>query len=84
MAKYLICYDVSTEKKRGKLRKTLKNKGLHLQWSVFEVETTEIEKLKKFLDQVAQIEDFESLIVFKVKKLIAKMGTDWEVPEYKI
>jgi len=84
MPKYLVCYDLSSEKKRGKLRKKLKDRGLHLQWSVFEVETESVEKLKEFLQQTVEVEKFESLMVFKVKKLIAKMGTDWEIPEYRI
>jgi CRISPR-associated endonuclease Cas2 len=84
MPKFLVCYDLSTEKKRSKLRKDLKNLGLHLQWSVFEVETDSLEKLKSFLTQRVEIDKFESLMVFRVKKLIAKMGTDWEVPEYRI
>ncbi len=84
MPKYLVCYDLSTEKKRSKLRKTLKNMGLHLQWSVFEVETESGEKLRDFLTQKVDIGKLESLMVFKVKKLIAKMGMDWEIPEYRI
>ena len=84
MPKYLVCYDLSTEKKRSKLRKTLKNIGLHLQWSVFEVETESLEKLREFLTQKVDVDKFESLMVFKVKKLIVKMGTDWEIPEYRI
>lgn len=55
-----------------------------MQWSVFEIETDSVEKLKEFLRQTVEVEKFESLMVFKVKKLIAKMGTDWEIPEYRI
>lgn len=84
MPKFLVCYDLSEEKKRRKLRKKLKNEGLHLQWSVFEVETDDVDKLKNFLNQVVEIGKFESLMVFRIKKLIAKFGTDWEVPEYRI
>jgi len=84
MAKYLVCYDLSEEKKRGKLRKRLKSEGYHLQWSVFEVEAESVEKLKDFLKQTVEVSKFESLMVFKVKKLVAKIGTDWEIPEYRI
>jgi len=84
MAKYLVCYDLSEEKKRGKLRKRLKNEGYHLQWSVFEVEAESAEKLKDFLKQTVEVSKFESLMVFKIKKLVAKIGTDWEIPEYRI
>ncbi len=55
-----------------------------MQWSVFEVETDDVEKLRDFLNQSVEIEKFESLMVFRIKKLIAKFGTDWEVPEYRI
>jgi len=84
MPKYLVCYDLSTEKKRSKLRKALKDMGLHFQWSVFEVETENLEKLKEFLTQKVNIDKFESLMVFKIKRLVTKIGTDWEIPEYRI
>ena len=84
MARFLVCYDVGSEKKRGRLRKTLKNSGLHLQWSVFEVETNDAKKIKELLLSEVQISDFESLMVFRVKKLVARIGSDWEVPEFRI
>jgi len=84
MPKFLVCYDVGTERKRSKLRKDLKNLGLHLQWSVFEVETESVEKIKEFLTTKVEISKFESLMVFRVKKLVAKIGTDWETPEFKV
>ena len=84
MPKFLVCYDIGTEKKRGKLRKELKNWGLHLQWSVFEVETESAERIKEFLTSKVDISKFESLMVFKLKKLVVKIGVDWETPEFKI
>ncbi|MEO2152853.1 MAG: CRISPR-associated endonuclease Cas2 [Aquificae bacterium] len=82
MPKFLVCYDVSSEKKRSRLRKKLKDSGLHLQWSVFEVEADNAEQIRKFLSE--KIENFESLMVFRIKKLEARLGTDWEIPEYRI
>ena len=84
MPKFLVSYDIGTEKKRGKIRKELKNLGLHLQWSVFEVETENAERIKEFLTSKVDISNFESLIVFKLKKLVVKIGVDWETPKFKI
>jgi len=84
MAKFLVCYDLSEEKKRGKVRKELKNRGLHLQWSVFEVETDNAERIREFLLSKVQVSDFESLMVFRLKKLLARIGSDWDVPQFRI
>jgi len=48
------------------------------------VEAESVEKLKDFLKQTVEVSKFESLMVFKIKKLVAKIGTDWEIPEYRI
>lgn len=84
MAKFLVCYDLGEERKREKVRKELKNRGLHLQWSVFEVETYSADRIREFLLSKVQVSDFESLMVFRLKKLIARIGSDWDIPEFRI
>ncbi len=82
MAKFVVCYDVSDEKKRGKLRKKLKSLGLHSQWSVFEVEADKVEEVVEFVK--TKIEAYESLTVFRSKGVLYKLGADWEEPKFKI
>jgi CRISPR-associated endonuclease Cas2 len=82
MPKFLVCYDIGDTKKQNKVRKKLKDKGLHLQWSVFEVEADSAQKVKQFINE--HIETYESLMVFRIKKLIHKYGLDWEEPKFRI
>jgi len=82
MAKFVVCYDISDEKKRSKLRKKLKDLGLHSQWSVFEVEAAKVEEVVQFVK--TRIEVYESLTVFRSKGVLFKLGADWEEPEFKV
>jgi len=82
LAVFLICYDIESENKRGKMRKKLKNVGLHVQWSAFHVEANNIGEVISFVKE--RIELNESFTVFRVKRTVAKIGTDWEEPVFRV
>lgn len=54
---YLVCYDIADDKRLRKVFKTCKNFGDHLQYSIFECDLSESEKinletaLKEIIDQ---------------------------------
>ena len=57
---YLVCYDISNDKRLRKVFKTCRNYGDHLQYSVFECDLSEIElvNLERELSEIInQLED---------------------------
>lgn len=40
---YLVCYDISNDKRRSRVHKTLRGFGDHLQYSVFECQFTRVD-----------------------------------------
>jgi len=76
--RFIICYDVSDDKKRNKLSKKLKAYGIRTQYSVFEVEA-EKHIILKLLEEVDSILDpVDKFFVYyidnqKVKEL-TRMG----------
>ncbi|AEI15255.1 CRISPR-associated protein Cas2 [Flexistipes sinusarabici DSM 4947] len=56
---YVICYDISDDRKRNKIDQLLKNKGMRVQKSVFECIITEAEFLK-LKDRLVKYIDFDT------------------------
>jgi CRISPR-associated protein Cas2 len=57
---YLVCYDITDDKRRDRVFKVCKNCGEHLQFSVFECDlnTAELTGLQReLLDVISQSED---------------------------
>ena len=57
---YLVCYDISNDKRLRRVFKTCRNYGDHLQYSVFECDLDEIEliNLERELGEIInQVED---------------------------
>jgi len=54
--RFIICYDISDDKKRNKVSKNLKAYGIRTQYSVFEVET-QMEVVLKLLDEMESLLD---------------------------
>ena len=57
---YLICYDITDDKRRERVFKVCKNHGEHLQFSVFECDlnSTELTGLQReLLGEISQTED---------------------------
>lgn len=42
---WLICYDIANDKRRDRVFKTCRNYGVHVQFSVFECDLTEAERI---------------------------------------
>ena len=61
---YLVCYDISNDKRLRKVFKTCRNYGDHLQYSVFECDLneTELRKLQHELTEI--IHHLEDQVLF--------------------
>jgi len=61
---YLVCYDIANDKRLRKVFKTCRNYGDHLQYSVFECDLTETERVKfeSELDEI--INHLEDQVLF--------------------
>ena len=62
---YLVCYDISNDKRLRKVFKTCRNYGDHLQYSVFECDLSEAEmvKLECELGQIINRDEDQVLFV---------------------
>ncbi|MDP8238809.1 MAG: CRISPR-associated endonuclease Cas2 [Candidatus Hatepunaea meridiana] len=89
---YLICYDISNDKKRTKLAKMLDNYGDRVQESVFELPRLDREifdrclsKLKKFkIDEEDSIRIYPLCESCKKGIILFGVGTAMEVPDVYI
>jgi CRISPR-associated protein Cas2 len=76
--RFIICYDVSDDKKRNKLSKLLKAFGIRTQYSVFEVEA-EKEVILKILEEAEDIlDEIDKIFAYPIDdknvKKIKRMG----------
>lgn len=62
---YLVCYDITDDKRRDRAFKVCKNHGVHLQFSVFECDlnATELAGLQRELTEVISLKDDQVLFV---------------------
>jgi CRISPR-associated protein Cas2 len=61
---YLICYDISDEKRLRRVFKICKDYGSHLQYSVFESDLSQIEKTELERKLSAEINTREDQVLF--------------------
>jgi len=61
---YLICYDICDEKRLRRVFKICKDYGLHLQYSVFESDLSQIEKTELERKLAAEISAREDQVLF--------------------
>jgi CRISPR-associated protein Cas2 len=61
---YLICYDISDEKRLRRVFKICKDYGLHLQYSIFECDLSQIEKMEIQQKLAAEINACEDQVLF--------------------
>lgn len=61
---YLICYDISDEKRLRRVFKICKDYGSHLQYSVFESDLSQIEKTELERKLSAEINAREDQVLF--------------------
>lgn len=62
---YLVCYDITDDKRRDRAFKACKNHGAHLQFSVFECDLngSELACLQRELSEVISVKDDQVLFV---------------------
>ncbi len=89
MMKYLVTYDVRNDKRWHKLFKYLKNMGLNVQLSCFEVEMKRSNMLK-FVADIREIinEREDSVYIFPLsdylESMVVKIGRKEEIDEGKV
>ena len=89
---YFVSYDITSDKVRGKLFKFLKNYGIPVQKSVFELRKSskEIEEIKKEINKKFKLSETDSIRFYKVcrecmKKVIVQgIGTKTITSDYYI
>ncbi len=92
---YLVCYDITEDKRRDRVFKVCKNHGMHLQFSVFECDLNGTEFAgfqRELLDVISQTEDqvlFVSLGPTEARgeRIIAALGqpyTKLDAPCYVV
>lgn len=57
--KFVVCYDISDPKDLAKISKYLEKRGIRVQYSIFEVETTYV-KLKKMISDIEELMNLET------------------------
>lgn len=70
---YLVCYDICSEKRRYEVKKTLKDYGIRVQYSVFECDLTiyEFNKLRQKLKEIIS-PDVDSVRFYSLCKVCYK------------
>jgi CRISPR-associated protein Cas2 len=61
---YLVCYDISDEKRLRKVFKTMRNYGDHLQYSVFECQLTSTDLIRCRAELAEIIHHDEDQVLF--------------------
>ena len=61
---YLICYDISDDKRLRRVFKICKDYGSHLQYSIFECDLSQIEKTETQQKLAAEINAREDQVLF--------------------
>ena len=82
--KYLITYDISNNKRWRRLFRLLKNKGLNVQFSCFEVDMNknELMCLVEEIENIINCEE-DSVFIFPINKeldsMVVKFGKDLDI-----
>lgn len=81
---YLVCYDIADEKRLTKIYNFMKEKGLHLQYSVFYCILTkeELAQLKTSLSKLIHPK-YDDVRIYPLPKnaLVAVLGLAQRIPE---
>ena len=74
--RFIVCYDISDDKKRNKVSKKLKAYGIRTQYSIFEVEADK-ERILNLLAEIDLIlDEIDKFFIYPVKDAnkIKRMG----------
>ncbi|MCX8023434.1 MAG: CRISPR-associated endonuclease Cas2 [Syntrophorhabdaceae bacterium] len=84
LTNYLICYDIADERRLGRVYRYLKEKGIHIQYSVFHCRFTwqELQRVKADLKEIIDEKEDDIRIYplpFDIKVYV--MGCGDRIPE---
>ncbi|MDD5007495.1 MAG: CRISPR-associated endonuclease Cas2 [Syntrophorhabdaceae bacterium] len=83
-ANYLVCYDICEERRLAKVYRYLKQRGLHIQYSVFHCRLTwqELIELKKDINEIIdEKEDDVRIYPMPQDMEVTVMGCGDRIPE---
>jgi len=83
--RYVIAYDISEDKKRNKVHKTLKSYGAWKEYSVFEVRLNDT-KMLELKDKIKNIVENEDKVrIYPLCRSCEKKVEDWgkDIPDRK-
>jgi len=74
--RFIICYDISDNKKRNKVSKKLKAFGIRTQYSVFEIEADKSKILSLFDEINLMLDEIDRFFIYPVKEVnkIKRLG----------
>ena len=84
MKKYIACYDISSNSKRNKVLKRLKNLGFHSQLSFFEIEVKNGKSISESVKGIIENTDRFAVIKLSNKGKIRRIGSIIEGMEWVI
>ncbi|NPA40768.1 MAG: CRISPR-associated endonuclease Cas2 [Aquificae bacterium] len=74
MSRFVVCYDISSNSKRVKVMKKLKDKGFHAQLSFFEVEGSSVKELHAPLKNLISSCDRLTVVRLSSRGKIKRIG----------
>jgi CRISPR-associated protein Cas2 len=83
-ADYLVCYDIASPKRLGRVYRYMKGRGIHIQYSVFHCSLTwpELQRLKAGLNSILDEEcDDVRIYPLPAAAKVIVMGCGDRVPE---
>ncbi len=80
MKRYVACYDISSNSRRTKVMKRLRNRGFHAQLSFFELEDPDssVKQIRELLEDL----DRFALVRLSPKGKIKRIGSIFEGTEW--
>ncbi len=75
--RFVLCYDIKEEKRRGKVRKISKSFGQHHQLSVFLINANSLSEILHEIDKLIE-EEYDRLLIAEVHGDILYLGRPYE------
>lgn len=82
MKRFVVCYDVATDKERIKIMKELKKLGFHAQLSFFEIEARSVEEIINRVGHILSSADRLAIGRISRKGKIMRVGSLFESTEW--
>ena len=81
--KFVLCYDVGEEKRRGKIRRASKARGQHHQLSIFLIEADDISEILQAVEKLIK-EEYDRLLIAEISGDILYLGKPYEEINWSI